>query len=147
MNTKNYYGHIVRRLLVAGAVVMLLTYPYFSTLLPQGSASMIIGIVILLVFAGFTKPERHWTIAADIAASLFALIYFEIHAIEFAKTNLTSLFLTDQALTIIFLVALYFAAKTFGSTAEIKMHGFIPRIKSKENGIEDAKTPDPRSEI
>ncbi len=132
MHQKEYYGDVVRKLFVAGAVIMLLTYPYFSTVLPQSSSIMILGIVILAILAGLTKPKRHWTIATDIIVSFVALIYFENHAIEFAKTNLTALFVTDQALTIIFIVALYFGAKTFGNVSEIKMESFIPRIKAKK---------------
>ena len=142
METENYYGDIVRKLFFAGALVMLLTYPYFSLSLPQSPAVMVIGIVLLCVLAGLTKPERHWTIATDIIASLFFLIYFENHAIEYAKTNLTSLFFTDQILTVIFIIALYFAAKTFGNTVEIKIEKLIPRFIPKNKEVTVIKITD-----
>jgi hypothetical protein len=113
MPPEHYYGDIVRRLFLAGAIVMVLAYPYFSPFLPQGPAFMMIAIVLLAVMAGSTNPKERWTAAVDSIVSLFAVVFFENHAITFVRTPLTWIFLTDQLLVLIFIIALYFSVKTF----------------------------------
>jgi len=147
MYQKKYYGHVVRQLFIAAAVIMLLTYPYFSALLPQSGISMIIGIVTLLVLAGLTKLDRYWIRTANIIVSLFSLIYFESHAIIFEKTALTQVFMTDQALTIIFLIAFYFAVKTYGNNSEGKLENSVPSFTPKARATDEIKQKDPISGI
>ena len=110
--SEHYYGDTVRKLFLAGAIVMILTYPFFSPFVPQSPAFMIIAIVLLAVMAGTTSPKQHWMAAVDIAVSLFAVVFFENHAITFVRTPLTWIFLTDQLLVLIFIIALYLSVKT-----------------------------------
>ncbi|HUC31588.1 MAG TPA: hypothetical protein VMR99_02800 [Candidatus Paceibacterota bacterium] len=114
MYLEHYYDTIVRKLFLAGAIVLILTYPFFSPLLPERPAFILIGIVLLSVMAGLTNPKQRWTSLIDIAVSLFAVVYFENHAIIFVRNpSLFWIFMTDQLLVLIFIVALYFSVKTF----------------------------------
>ncbi len=113
MNSNNYYGNIVRNLFIAGGIVMFLTYPFLRSYLPQSPLLVILGVAFLSITAGLTNPKGHFIVIVDIAISLFAVIFFENHAILFVKAPLGGIFLTDQILTIIFFFALYFSVKTF----------------------------------
>lgn len=118
MTPRHYYGDIVRKLFLAGAIIVILVYPFFNSLAPAspslltGSVFMIIAIVLLAVLAGLTSWRGPWTVALDIAVSIFELVFFENHAIAFVKTPPIWIFLTDQLLALIFITALYFSVRT-----------------------------------
>lgn len=92
---------------------MVLTYPFFKSYLPQSPAFMTVAIVLLAVMAGLTSPKQRWTAGVDVVVSLWAVLFFEAHAIMFAQTPQTLIFLTDQVLVVIFVTALYFSIKAF----------------------------------
>ncbi len=115
MNTPiiHYYGDIVRKLFLAGAVIMLLAYPFFRTNIPLRPAFTIIAVALLSVMAGLTSPKERWTSAVDALIALGAVITFEYYAVKFAAPQFGGLFVANQLLALTFLVALYFAVKTF----------------------------------
>ncbi len=113
LNQKPFEDGVVRRLFLAGAIVMILTYPFFRQYLPQSPTFMTIAIVLLAVMAGLTGPKQRWAAGMDIVISLWAIVFFESHAIMFSQTPLVAIFITDQILVLIFLAATYFSVKNF----------------------------------
>ncbi len=110
----NLENNIVSKLFLFAAIIMLVTYPSFRTFLPQYPIFMIGAIALLSVMAGLTTSKRRWMVGIDIIISLFAIVYFENHAITYAQIpSLIGIFLTDQGLVFTFVIALYFSVKHF----------------------------------
>ena len=112
----HYYGDNVRKLFVAGAIVMLVTLPVFEGLTSIPAFYYILGMIILGLVAGFTSPAQRWVVVLNLAISVFAIYFFESEAISAFKNcgtgKWTWYFLTNQLLAIIFLASLYYSAKT-----------------------------------
>ncbi len=108
----HYYGDIVRRLFLTAAVIMLVTLPYVSSQL--STPLSIIGIVAIGFFAGLMNPISHWPVYVNTAIAGGAVVIFEAYAVNFYQTSsLTGgLFLINQVLAILFLLAFYFSTKT-----------------------------------
>jgi len=103
----------VSKLFLGASIIMILTYPGFKIFLPQYPTIMIGSIAILSVLAGLTNFKNRFISILDIIISLFAIGFFEDHAIMFARnSNLIGIFLTDQILVLIFVIALYFSVKS-----------------------------------
>jgi hypothetical protein len=105
------YGDTVRKLFLMGAIVMIITYPSFSSVVPETTTSMIGAIVLLSILAGLTDWRGYWTAILDVLVSISAVAVFEDHAVVFAKTSMGWIFLTDQFLVIIFIIAVYFSVR------------------------------------
>ena len=112
----HYYGDNVRKLFVAGAIVMLVTLPVFEELLSVPTFYYILGMIVLGLVAGFTNPAQRWVVLLNLAISVFAIYFFESEAVSAFKScgtgNWTWYFFTNQLLAIIFLASLYYSAKT-----------------------------------
>ena len=103
----------VSKLFLGAAIIMILTYPGFRIFLPQYPTFMMGSIAILSVIAGLANFKNRFISILDIIISLFAIVFFEDHAIMFARNaNLIGIFLTDQVLVVIFVIALYFSVKS-----------------------------------
>lgn len=111
----HYHGDVVRKLFILGAIIMVVTLPFLSHRLPTSPFVSILIIILLGSTAGFISPKGTWVIPMNFIISAVAVLAFEYYAIDaYTKYSATdSLFLTDQALAIIFLFALYYSAKTF----------------------------------
>ncbi|OGN28687.1 MAG: hypothetical protein A3A33_01930 [Candidatus Yanofskybacteria bacterium RIFCSPLOWO2_01_FULL_49_25] len=107
-----YYGDTIRQLFIATAIVMLLTLPFFSHILP--AQLTIAGIFIVGLGAGLTNPSRWWTIAFDAAIATCSLGVFEYYAVaEYQTANPSLLFvIINQGTALLFFLALYFSVKT-----------------------------------
>jgi hypothetical protein len=110
----HYYGDNVRKLFVAGAIIMTAMLPFFSARVSEPVTLSIIGILVLGVAAGLTSPKQPLTAMLDMLIALAAVVIFERYAVRlYGEGEGTSLFfLINQTLSIIFLIALYFATKT-----------------------------------
>jgi len=114
MNTEH---NVVSKLFLAAAIIILLTYPGFKIFLPQYPIFMMGAIALLSVMAGLTTLKRRWMMVIDIIISLSSIAFFENHAIMYVRTpSLIGIFLTDQVLTLIFVIALYCSVKNFMKT-------------------------------
>lgn len=113
-NPLHYYGNLVRRLFLAGAIVMLLALPFLNYLLPIPLFCSLLAIIILSVVAGFTSPWRKWAIVMDEVIAIVAVLIFEYYAVNYyvKYSAASSLFLINQLLALDFLIALYFNTKT-----------------------------------
>jgi hypothetical protein len=111
---RHYYGDSVRKLFVAGALIMAAMLPFFSARVHEPVTLSIIGILVLSVAAGLTSPKQPLTALLDMLIALAAVVIFERYAVGlYSEGEGTSLFfLINQTLAVIFLSALYFATKT-----------------------------------
>jgi Zn-dependent protease with chaperone function len=113
----HYYGDVVRRLFLAGGVVILSTLPFvwsISPILTLLGALIVVGLVFQ---AGVTTPSKEWTAYANTIISGIALVVFEYSAIfNYIRYDrggaYVALFYFAQALAVIFFFAMYFASKT-----------------------------------
>lgn len=109
----HYYGDKVRQLFIAGAIIMAVFLPFFGHEIPSVASVSIVAILVLGVAAGLTSPKRRLTSLLDVLISLGAVVVFERVALEvYNLAGLNLFFVINQALAIIFLVALYYATKT-----------------------------------
>jgi len=112
----HYYGDNVRKLFIAGAIVMLVALPFFQDYIHVPVFYYILGMIILGLVAGFTNPAQRWVVVLNLAISIFAIYFFESEAVPAFKNcgteKWTWYFWTNQLLAVIFLASLYYAAKT-----------------------------------
>lgn len=113
----HYYGDVVRRLFLAGGVVILATLPVVWVLSPILTLLGALIVVGLVFQAGVTTPSKEWTAYANTLIAGIALVMFEYSAIyNYIRYDdsgsHTALFYLTQILAIIFFFALYFASKT-----------------------------------
>jgi hypothetical protein len=110
----HYYGDIVRKLFLVGALIMLVTLPFFNERLPVSVIISLAVIVALGFLAGATNPEKRSVATVNMLISIAAILVFEYYAVEVLRANSIRdpLFWTDQVLALIFLFALYYSTKT-----------------------------------
>lgn len=114
MKRNHYYGDLVRKLFLTGAILMLLTLPFMSTYIEVPIYISILAAITIGVVAGITNPAQKWAGILNFGIALTASFIFEYQAIM-GYTHYSYLhrtFLINQILAVIFLVALYFATKT-----------------------------------
>lgn len=119
ISSEHYYGDNVRQLFFSAASIMAALLPFVNKKLEIPISFSIIGIIILVVAAGLTKPHRAYTATLNVGISLFSAGFFEYCAVIYFNaltpgnwSNFFLLFLANQILTIIFIFALYFSVKT-----------------------------------
>ena len=115
----HYHGDMVRRLFFSGGIIMILALPFFKDLIPVPEFISILAMLIIGFMAGLTNPRLKWTAFLDCIISLVAFATFEFSAIKNYSSPEAMLFWLDQALAIIFFLALYYSTKT--------LRGFILR--------------------
>lgn len=112
----HYYGDVVRVLFLIGALIMLAMEPFFSDQIPISTPLSLIIITILVLVAGFTSPRFRfrWIIMCEVFISTIAVIAFGyVGVLAYLRHGGQDLFFwTNEILAIMFLVALYFSAKT-----------------------------------
>lgn len=116
LRPSHYYGDNVRRLFIAGVIIMLISLPFFGDYIRFSAFYYVLGMIFLGLVAGFTNPLNRWVVILNLAISVFAMYFFESETIVAFKTCGTDIgkwyFLTNQLLAVVFLAALYYAAKT-----------------------------------
>ncbi|MEK7187499.1 MAG: hypothetical protein AAB691_01465 [Patescibacteria group bacterium] len=110
----HYYGDTVRRLFVLGAIIMILTLPFFVDEIGQ---PLIIPLGVILatgIAAGLTSPQNTWSALLNVCVAAGGVIGFEWYAVDwYARYGREEFFFwTSQTLAAIFLLALYFSLKT-----------------------------------
>jgi len=108
----HYYGDIVRRLFIAGGLVMVFTLPFFEHLLPGPYFISILIMLLVGVSAGLTNPTQMWAILLDLVISLFVFVIFEYHAATNYPDKTEPLYWIIQGLAVLFFFALYFSIKS-----------------------------------
>ena len=110
----HYHGKAVRKMFLAGSLLMVTALPFFYELIPYPVYTTILATVVLIVSAGLTNPHRLLSVILDVFVSLVAVITFEYYSVYIASAMPEEkfFFLVNQILAVIFLFALYFAIKT-----------------------------------
>jgi hypothetical protein len=109
----HYYGDIVRKLFFAAAILMLFGLPFFSERVPVPTIWSLVAIVTIGFLAGLTNPVKSFPAWVNTIVSGIAVIIFEAFAVmTYRDIGPDVLFLANQALAILFLIALYFSTKT-----------------------------------
>ncbi len=93
---------------------MIATLPFFSDRLPIPTPVSIFVIVILGLAAGFTSPRQTWVLMLDVLISLAGTIGFGYFGVmEYQTYSIQDmLFWINEGLAVVFLLSLYFSAKT-----------------------------------
>lgn len=108
----HYYGDLVRRLFLGGAVLMLVALPFVNPLLPFPIFTSILVIIILCLVAGLTNPLQTWVAIINEVTAIIAVLVFEYYAVLYYQNSGFSLiFNINQILALNFLVAFYYATK------------------------------------
>ncbi|MEK7636181.1 MAG: hypothetical protein AAB362_00630 [Patescibacteria group bacterium] len=110
----HYYGDVVRRLFLVGAVIMLLALPFFYKLIPGPIFFSIFAIIIVELAAGMTSPKTLWSAIMNVLIAIFGIFAFENEAISAFSHYDAEIwyFWINQLLALIFLIALYYGVKT-----------------------------------
>jgi membrane-associated HD superfamily phosphohydrolase len=122
----HYYGDVVRGLFLGAAIVMLFA-GFTTATLPVSTGLTIVWIVILVLIAGLTNPVQRGVQWLNVIVSTIGLLVFGGTALSRYHSP-TSVFTTGifiAILTLIFLLALYFATRTL--RAHILLHPAQPR--------------------
>ncbi len=113
----HYYGDLVRRMFFFGAVIMLVTLPFFRDLVPVHVSISSFMIVALTLIAALTNPVSKEVAWLNVMVSAAAIVVFEYYAVQTLSLGdwdfkLTSFFWTNHVLAVDFVFALYYSAKT-----------------------------------
>jgi hypothetical protein len=110
----HYHGETVRKFFLAGAIIMLLTLPFFNDLLPVPLFISIPSILVFGVGAGLINPKYISVALLNLAIAAGALLVFEYFAVVnyHGEGIMYTLFWIDQFLALNFLVAFYYSVKT-----------------------------------
>lgn len=113
----HYYGDVIRRLFLVAGIIILITLPFFSALIPFPVVISAIGVLIIGFVAGMTSPRQSWVIILNLIVSIAGLILFEYYAVgayyiqpHTQETNL--FFWTNEILALLFFFTLYYSGKT-----------------------------------
>ena len=112
--SRDYYGDVVRNLLVTADIILLVTLPFLVSQSPIPFIVSIVGIVLTGLAAGFTSPRFKWALIADAIISALALILLEYAAIvEYQAATTSKVFLFfNQIVSLLFFLALYYSIQT-----------------------------------
>lgn len=114
----HYYGFAVRRLFLFIGLVMLITFPFFSDIIPVPIYVSIGLMVLLAVLGGLLNPAQKWLLIANSILPIVGFVVFEYET-AFAYVNLSAgdprnlaIFWINQGISLLFFIALYLAIKT-----------------------------------
>ncbi len=108
----HYYGDTIRKLFIAAAVLMLISLPFFQNLIPFPVFASLLGVLVIVLGAGFIAPKNRWLVVINLIISATAMLTFEYYAISAYLESHIGFFVANQILAIIFLAASYYGAKT-----------------------------------
>ena len=114
--SENYSRKITRVFILSGAI-MLITFPFFSELIPLSPEISIFAIIFLAVLGGLVGPKQKWVVFLNAVVPVIALGVFEYYAV-YTYINLTPempkhvmFFWINQVLALTFFFATYLSVK------------------------------------
>ncbi len=110
----HYYGDTARILFVIIAVLIFVAETTGAAL-PLSPVAAIAAAVVLAVAAGVTNPEQQWIHWANELIAIFGVLVFGVDAVSRYRAGgslANPSYLFAEAITLLFLLALYFATKT-----------------------------------
>ncbi len=96
-----------------GAVVMVIGLPFIGSYISMPTFVSVLAILILGILAGLTNPRHLWVTVANALIAIGAFVVFEIYAVKFYYAHQAFFFVVNQALSLLFLAAIYYATKTW----------------------------------
>lgn len=109
----HYYGDMTRRLFVAVAALSAIAIPIWGELIPYGTFSGVITILVLVLLAGLTNPAGRFIALCNVLVSAVGVVLLEMAAITFFSTQPMALFILREAAALLMLFAFYMSVKTF----------------------------------
>jgi len=110
----HYYGDSVRAFLISGAILMLITAPFYTD--SQAELPFIVlGAVVMVAVAALTSPRKRGTISADVLIAGSGFVIYQTWALSKYDSDPMYQFVLREAISILFLFALYFSTKTLRS--------------------------------
>lgn len=114
----HYYGDIVRRIFVGAAIIMIITTPFVIQLLPVPLIVTVFAALVLIAIAALTSPTEAWSAELNVLTSVVAFVLFQYQANKNyldldGSVIRVVLFVVNELLALLFLVALYYSGKTF----------------------------------
>jgi phosphatidylserine synthase len=123
---EHYYGDSIRVIFIVSGIVMLCSFPFFSSLVGLPAIVSIIGIMVLVVLGGLLSPVSRWVFVVSSIVPMAGFALFEYYA-YYAYTNLSSLvpthvyfFWVNQFLALMFFFATYLSIKTLRGMIQSK---------------------------
>lgn len=114
----HYYGKIIRDIFIAGGLIMLITFPFFSGLINLPLPISLLSIIIFVVIGGLINPLSKWVFILGSIIPIVALTMFEYYAFYAYKYLPSSsqvnvlFFWVNQILALLFFFASYLSVKT-----------------------------------
>jgi hypothetical protein len=125
LKEEHYYGMHVRKLFIFAGLIMLVSLPIFSDMIPFGMTWSIVSIILVIFGAGILNPLVRWVTVFNLIISFLATVIFEYQAVVSYRniySNLdTGFFVVNQVLALMFLISAYYGAKS--------MRGFLVKGK------------------
>lgn len=109
---KHYYGDTVRQLFLAGGIIILVAMPFYNTIIPADPTLVTVLVVALALAAAITTRGKMWIMLVNSIISAMFIIMFETYSVIYYIDDGTVLLLIRQAISLIFLFALYYSVKT-----------------------------------
>lgn len=108
----HYYGDFVRDLFLGAAVVMLFASPFYADSIEDQFAYVVMGALVLVCLAALTNPWKRSIMIANGIASGAGMFIYQMWALGGYGTISPIAFVLREAISIIFIFALYFSMKT-----------------------------------
>lgn len=122
----HYYGDSVRVIFLISGLVMLCSFPFFSSLIGVPAVISILSIIGLVVLGGLISPKSRFIFILSSIVPVVGFILFEYYA-YFAYSTLPAtsalhiaFFWVNQILAILFFFATYLSVKTLRAMWENK---------------------------
>ena len=114
MKEVNYYGDTVRSLLIGAGVIMIVTLPFFTNLVPKPLFISTLAVLLLILLSGFISPIHKNLLIISVIVSALAFLAFEYYSIEASQIGgvKSPFFIVNQILALMFLSASYFGTKS-----------------------------------
>lgn len=115
--TPHYYGDIVRRLFLAGSLVLLVSLPLFAHMLLISAAIPILLILLFGLVAAWTSPAQKAVgvinaVIAAAAVAVFAYFASSVFQYDHVDWHQDAIRILAFALSVNFFLAFYFSVKT-----------------------------------
>lgn len=115
----HYYGDTIRGLFMFTGALMVVTLPFFSSLIHMPITISIIAMLALAVLGGFLNPIQKLIIIIDTLVAVLGFIAFEYYAVDTylnVDPTISShiyFFWLNQIFALLFFLAVYLCVKTF----------------------------------
>lgn len=120
MTQNHYYGDIVRSLLIATAIIMVISMPFFFGLIPKPGFFSILAVLILVILSGWISPRHKVVVIITTFVSAGAFIAFQYYALNTPEAPgiKNYFFLVTELLALLCLIATYFGTKSIRGIAQ-----------------------------